>query len=90
MLPAKENFQYDVTTENDAIQALTAVVGPDLAQVLWRVSAQSLSVEQPVTAPSDLRRVAEHITDLGDLARIAGRSLMLRIITYEALSRVTT
>lgn len=89
MLP-KENFQYDVTTENDAIQALTAVVGPDLAKVLWMVSARSLSLEQPVTAPADLRRIAAHITDLGDLSRIAGRSLMLRIITYEALTRVTT
>jgi len=82
-----EDFCYDVSTEADAITALSAVMGPDLASVLWKVSTRSLNLESPVESPADLRRVAEHIMDLGDLARIGARSLLLRVITYEAVAR---
>ena len=76
-------------TESDAVQALAELIGPQMAEGMWSLTVQSLGLRRPVTASSDLRRVAEHIMEIGELSRVAGRSLKVRIITYEALSGST-
>ncbi len=76
----------DAPTEQDAVKALAELIGPRMAEGMWSLSVQSLGLHRPVTAPSDLRRVAEHIMEIGELSRVAGRSLKVRIITYAALT----
>ena len=82
-----ENYGHDLPTEQDAVRALADLVGPQMAEGLWGLAVQALSLRRPVTAPADLRRVAEHVMEIGELSRVAGRSLKVRIITYEALAR---
>jgi hypothetical protein len=82
-----DNYGHDLPTEQDAVKALADLIGPQMAEGLWDLAAQALSMDRPVTDPSDLRRVAEHVMEVGELSRVAGRSLKVRIITYEALAR---
>ncbi|WP_328461233.1 hypothetical protein OHA21_31970 [Actinoplanes sp. NBC_00393] len=81
-----ENYGPDIPTEQDAVKALADLIGPQMAEGLWSLAVQAQGLRRPVTAPSDLRRVAEHIMEVGELSRVAGRSLKVRIITYEALA----
>ncbi|MEU4687992.1 hypothetical protein [Actinoplanes sp. NPDC023714] len=82
-----ENYGHDQPTEQDAVRALADLVGPQMAEGLWGLAVQALGMSRPVTTPADLRRVAEHVMEVGELSRVAGRSLKVRIITYEALAR---
>ncbi|BBH64213.1 hypothetical protein ACTI_08980 [Actinoplanes sp. OR16] len=82
-----ENYGHDQPTERDAVKALADLVGPQMAEGLWGLAVQALGLHRPVTSPADLRRVAEHVMEVGELSRVAGRSLKVRIITYEALAR---
>ncbi|MEV6298807.1 hypothetical protein AB0M02_05300 [Actinoplanes sp. NPDC051861] len=84
-----DEYGHDVPTEQDAVKALADLIGPQLAEGLWTLAVQALGMRRPVTTPADLRRVAEHIMEVGELSRVAGRSLKVRIITYEALARTT-
>ena len=74
-------------TERDAVNALAELVGPDTAAGMWDLSVRALGLHRPVEQIADLRRVAEHMMSTGDLVRVAGRSLKVRAITYDALSR---
>ena len=82
-----ENYGHDQPTEKDAVKALADLVGPQMADGLWSLSVQALGLRRPVSEPGELRRVAEHVMEVGELSRVAGRSLKVRIITYEALAR---
>lgn len=82
-----ENYGNDQPTEQDAVKALADLVGPQMAEGLWSLSVQALGLRRPIATPADLRRVAEHVMEVGELSRVAGRSLKVRIITYEALAR---
>ncbi|MEU4556773.1 hypothetical protein AB0F72_00150 [Actinoplanes sp. NPDC023936] len=82
-----ENYGHDMPTEQDAVKALADLIGPQMAEGLWGLAVQALGMRRPVTSPADLRRVAEHVMEVGELSRVAGRSLKVRIITYEALAR---
>jgi hypothetical protein len=82
-----ENYGHDQPTEKDAVKALADLVGPQMAEGLWGLSVQALGLQRPVTSSGELRRVAEHVMEVGELSRVAGRSLKVRIITYEALAR---
>ncbi|WP_229069284.1 hypothetical protein [Actinoplanes sp. DH11] len=82
-----ENYGHDLPTEQDAVKALADLIGPQMAEGMWGLAVQALGMQRPVTAPTDLRRVAEHVMEIGELSRVAGRSLKVRIITYEALAR---
>ncbi|GAA1605942.1 hypothetical protein [Actinoplanes couchii] len=77
----------DRPTEQDAVRALADLVGPQMAEGLWNLSVQALGLHRPVEDPADLRRIAEHVMEIGELSRVAGRSLKVRIITYESLTR---
>ncbi|MEV6346142.1 hypothetical protein [Actinoplanes sp. NPDC051851] len=82
-----EEYGHDLPTEKDAVKAFADLVGPKVAEGLWGLAVQSLGLQRPVQSPADLRRVAEHVMEIGELSRVAGRSLKVRIITYEALAR---
>jgi len=82
-----ENYGHDQPTEQDAVKAQADLVGPKMAEGLWNLSVQALGLHRPVSTPAELRRVAEHVMEIGELSRVAGRSLKVRIITYEALAR---
>jgi hypothetical protein len=85
-----ENHGQDQPTEQDAVKALADLIGPQMAEGLWILSVQALGLRQPITSSAELRRVAEHVMEVGELSRVAGRSLKVRIITYEALARTVT
>ncbi|GAA2862945.1 hypothetical protein Acy02nite_53060 [Actinoplanes cyaneus] len=85
-----EDYGHEAPTEQDAVKAFADLVGPKMAEGLWTLAVQSLGMQRPVTTPADLRRVAEHVMEVGELSRVAGRSLKVRLITYEALARTVT
>jgi methyl-accepting chemotaxis protein len=85
-----ENYGHDQPTEQDAVKALADLVGPQMAEGLWSLSVQVLGLRRPISTSAELRRVAEHVMEVGELSRVAGRSLKIRIITYEALARTVT
>ena len=74
-------------TEHDAVAALAELVGPEMAAGLWELSVRALRLQRPVDSVTDLRVVAEHLITTGELVRVAGRSLKVRAITFNALSR---
>jgi hypothetical protein len=82
-----ENFGPEQPTEQDAVNALADLVGPKVAEGLWSLSVQALGLHRPVRSPAELRQVAEHLMEIGELSRVAGRSLKIRVITYQALAR---
>jgi hypothetical protein len=85
-----ENYGHDQPTEQDAVKALADLVGPQMAEGLWSLSVQVLGLRRPISTSAELRRVAEHVMEVGELSRVAVRSLKIRIITYEALARTVT
>ena len=82
-----DDYGHDLPTEQDAVKALADLIGPQMAEGLWGLAVQALGLSRPVDSPPDLRRVAEHVMEVGELSRVAGRSLKVRVITYEALAR---
>ena len=78
-------YDPQTPTEATAIAALAAVLTPPVADGLWALAARTLGLQRPVDSPADLRRVAEWLMQTGDVARVTGRSIKVRVITYEAL-----
>ncbi len=77
-------------TEQNALEALAHLLGPELAEAAWSAAVERAGLSRPVSALTDLQRVAEELTRLGDqIARIAGRSLRIRVISYRALEQWT-
>ena len=85
-----ETVGHALPTESEAVRAFADLIGPQMAEGLWDLTVRALGLSRPVTSAADLRRVAEHIMDAAELSRVAGRSLKVRIITYEALDRTVT
>ena len=86
MVPTNGHGQQQ-PTERDAVNALAELIGSETADGMWELSVRALGLRRPVESVADLRRVAEHMMATGDLVRVAGRSLKVRVITYDALSR---
>ncbi|WP_433791665.1 hypothetical protein [Actinoplanes sp. CA-252034] len=82
-----EDYGQESPTEQEAVKALADLIGPQMAEGLWALSVQAVGLRRPVKTTAELRRVAEHVMEVGGLSRVAGRSLKVRIITYEALAR---
>jgi hypothetical protein len=74
-------------TEADAVAALAELVGRETADGMWSLSVRAVGLHRPVEGMADLRRVAEQMMSTGELLRVAGRSLKVRAITFDALSR---
>ena len=83
-------YGQDRPTEEEALTALAELVGRGMAEGLWELAAAELDLQRPLESPADLRRMAEHMMNIGDLMRVAGRSSKVRVITYEALSRTVS
>ena len=75
----------DRPTEKAALAALTELLGPRPAEDLWNLAVRAVGLRRPVDETDDLRRVADYLMEIANLARIAGRSLKVRIITCQAL-----
>jgi hypothetical protein len=85
-MPGTVDHGQKKPTENDAVSALAALVGAEAADGMWSLSVRAVGLRRPVESVADLRRVAEQMMSLGELARVAGRSLKVRSITFDALS----
>jgi len=86
-MTSNNEYGAELPSENDALDALAELVGPQTAEGIWDLSCRDLGLRRPLENPADLRRIAEHMMTVGDLMRVAGRSTKVRVITYEALSR---
>jgi hypothetical protein len=84
-MPVNDDYGHVLPTEDDALAALGELVGRDTADGLWALAAGALGIARPVRSVDDLRRMAEHLMNIGDLTRVAARSLKIRVITYHAL-----
>ncbi|MEO8425417.1 MAG: hypothetical protein ABI595_16085 [Actinomycetota bacterium] len=74
-------------TEAAAINALQELVGLESAVAIWEWTCERAQVLPPVWELPALLMVAELLTASEDpLARVAGRSIVIRIVTYSALS----
>jgi hypothetical protein len=85
-----DEYGHDLPSEGDALELLAALVGQETADGLWELATRALGIARPVRSAADLRRLAEHLMNLGELTRVSGRSLKVRVITYDALSRKVT
>lgn len=82
-----DDYGQQPPTEADAVAALAELVGPETADGMWNLSVRALGLQRPVAQITDLRRVADQMMSTGELVRVAGRSLKVRAITFDALSR---
>lgn len=81
------DYGHAPPTEQESLHALGELIGPATAREVWTAIARTLG--GPVETPNDVRQMAEQLMQVGDLMRVAGRSMKIRVITYEALNRVT-
>jgi hypothetical protein len=87
---APNDYAQECPTEEEALSALAELVGQNVAEGVWDLSARELNLRRPLESPADLRRMAEQMMNIGDLMRVAGRSTKVRVITYEALNRTVS
>jgi hypothetical protein len=80
-------YDQEAPTESRALQALSELMGQAPASHEWDAACQAAGVRRPVLALDDLRKVADELTHGGALARVAGRSLVIRIASYTTLAR---
>ncbi len=74
-------------TEATAIKSLEELVGTDTAISVWESTCERAQVVPPVWALPTLQLVAELLTASEvALARVAGRSIVIRIVSYRALN----
>jgi hypothetical protein len=80
-------YGQDLPCEVSAVQSLAELLGADLAQRAWDSAAERAGVHPPVDTLDSLGDVARQLV-LSDrpLVRVAGRSLLVRIGSYRALS----
>ena len=74
-------------TEATAIRSLQDLVGPNTAIEVWESTCERAHVVPPVWELPTLLLVAELLTASEvSLARVAGRSIVIRIVSFSALS----
>lgn len=74
-------------TEEAVLDSLAELVGPDGAQTVWESTCARAEIHPPVSDLSALLLVAEMLTSSEvSLARVAGRSIVIRISSYSALN----
>ena len=78
----------ELPSEAQAVGALAELLGPRMAEGLWDLSVRELGVARPVDSAADLRRIADHLMEAGELVRVTARSLKVRAVTYEAFAKV--
>jgi hypothetical protein len=76
-----------VPTEAAAIKSLQDLVGVDVGVSVWESTCDRAQVVPPVWELPTLLLVAELLTASADsLARVAGRSIVIRIVSFSALN----
>ena len=88
-IPAAHGYHMDRPTEEAAVAALSGSLGPRPAEDMWNLAVRALGLHRPVDHPCDLRRVAKYLIEAAQLTRVAGRSLKVNVITYQALEMET-
>jgi hypothetical protein len=73
-------------TEEATLTTLADLIGRPLAKELWTLAVTGLNLNQPVTEPAQLRKVAELLMSMADATRVAGRALRVQVITHQALT----
>jgi hypothetical protein len=74
-------------TEATAIKSLQDLVGVDVGVSVWESTCDRAQVVPPVWELPTLLLVAELLTASADsLARVAGRSIVIRIVSFSALN----
>jgi hypothetical protein len=89
-MPTNNDYGHELPTEDDALEALGELVGAGTARALWQLGARELGIALPVSSAADLRRMAEHLMNVGELVRVSARSLKVRVVTHDALGRTVT
>jgi hypothetical protein len=80
-------YNQEAPSESSALQALSELMGQEPASQAWAAACQAAGVRRPVLALDELRKVADELTHGAALARVAGRSLVVRIASYTTLAR---
>lgn len=80
-------YGQDQPCEDTAVQSLSELVGADVALRAWASATERAGVQPPVQSLDTLDVVARQLLASDrPLIRVAGRSLMVRIGSYRALS----
>jgi hypothetical protein len=80
-------FTLAEPTEAIAIRSLEELVGPEVAGTVWETTCDRANVVPPVWELPALLVVAELLTASDvSLARVAGRSMVIRIVSYRELN----
>ncbi len=83
-------YGQEEPTEASAVQSLTEVMGANPAKTEWSDAASRAKVTRPVVPLQALEQVAQELTTSpNNLARVGGRSLKIRLMTYRALKEKT-
>jgi hypothetical protein len=81
-------YGQEQPSEKAAIQALSELVGPVVSEAIWSAAVQTAHLSRPVTQIDDLEKVADELTKISNnLARVGGRSLKIRLLSYKALAK---
>jgi hypothetical protein len=90
MPSAIPGYGQDQPTEEAAIDSLADLMGLVPADAEWTSTATRVDVLRPVVPLDDLEVMAQGLTTSeNNLARVGGRSLRIRIVSYRALRRAT-
>lgn len=82
-------YGQDLPCEDTAVQSLSELVGAELALRSWTSATERAGVRPPVESLETLDVVARQLLASDrPLVRVAGRSLIVRIGSYRALSTI--
>jgi hypothetical protein len=83
-------YGQEEPTEASSIQSLAELMGAKPASTEWSDAAGRAKVARPVVPLQALDQVAQELTTSpNNLARVGGRSLKIRLMTYRALKEKT-
>lgn len=80
-------YGCEMPTEDAAVQVLVRLLGNEGGAVAWGDACSRAGLRPPVKSLEQLERAVEKLTSSDTmLARIAGRSLKIRLLTYTSLT----
>ncbi|HEX9999628.1 MAG TPA: hypothetical protein VGB74_04180 [Actinoplanes sp.] len=80
-------YDQQPPTERDVLDSLADLLGWPTADGIWDLSSRDLGLRRPVEDSADLIRMVDHLMNVGDMIRVAGRSAKVRLVANEGLSR---
>jgi hypothetical protein len=89
--PSPADYGLTLPSEAEVIADLMKLIGADVAVFAWREASESDGDGGQPGNPEDLLlRIAEQLAARPDVAGVFGRSLVIRVNTYTALSTART